>query len=140
MANRFRLALSMTVTLIAAASAFTQNLPWNNPGRAQNRNQQQAAAGPAPRRDITGIWDAGGEGISGKGFTTPPLTPWGEEMGKTHKAGDGTRMVPIPEINDPLSTLGDPAGFPRLLLFELRPVQIVQLPNSVLMLYMFEKR
>ncbi|PYS18389.1 MAG: hypothetical protein DMG11_33495 [Acidobacteria bacterium] len=105
-----------------------------------NPNQQNAAPGPAPRRDLTGIWDAGGPGIGPRGFPTSPLTSWGEQLGNTHKAGDGSRMVPTPEINDPLSTLGDPAGFPRLLLFELRPIQIVHTPNSVLMLYMFEKR
>ena len=49
-------------------------------------------------------------------------------------------MVPVEQINDPLSTMGDPEGFPRNLLFELRPFQIVQTPKSVLMLYMFEKR
>jgi hypothetical protein len=49
-------------------------------------------------------------------------------------------MAPITDINDPLSTLGDPEGFPRDLLFELRPFQIVQTPNQVLILYMFEKR
>jgi len=49
-------------------------------------------------------------------------------------------MAPIAEINDPLSTMGDPEGFPRNLLFELRPFQIVHTPNQVLMLYMFEKR
>ena len=32
------------------------------------------------------------------------------------------------------------AGFPRNLLFELRPFQVVQTANQVLMLYMFEKR
>ena len=36
--------------------------------------------------------------------------------------------------------MGDPTGFPRLLTFELRPVQMVHTPNQVLMLYMFEKR
>jgi hypothetical protein len=46
----------------------------------------------------------------------------------------------VAEINDPLSTMGDPTGFPRLLTFELRPVQVVHTPNQVLMLYMFEKR
>jgi hypothetical protein len=49
-------------------------------------------------------------------------------------------MVPVDQIDDPLSTMGDPAGFPRDLLFELRPFQVVQTPNQVLMLYMFEKR
>lgn len=116
-------------------------LPWNNPGNAQAQNAAPAAAaGPAPRRDLTGIWDAGGAGIGARGYPTPPLTAWGEAKGKTHKSGDGARMVDIAEINDPLSTLGDPGGFPRNLLFELRPVQIVHTPHSVLMLYMWEKR
>ena len=141
MSKRLRLSIIAAAALTLPAVSFAQNLPWNNPGRAQNRNQlQNNTAGPAPRRDLTGIWDAGGDGINGKGYTTPPLTSWGDEAGKTHKAGDGSRMVPVPEINDPLSTLGDPAGFPRLLLFELRPFQVVQTANSVLMLYMFEKR
>ena len=48
--------------------------------------------------------------------------------------------MPVTEINDPLSTMADPSGFPRDLLFELRPFQVVQTPNQVLMLYMFEKR
>jgi hypothetical protein len=36
--------------------------------------------------------------------------------------------------------MADPGGFPRMLLFELRPFEVVQMPNKVLMLYMFEKR
>src|SRR5205814_5447916 len=92
------------------------------------------------RRDLTGIWDAGNAGINGTGYPTPPLTPWGEEVGKTHKSGNGIRMVPMAEVNDPLSTMGDPTGFPRIILYELRPVQILHTPESVLMLYMFEKR
>jgi len=118
-----------------------QILPWNNAGMAQGQNQAQAGpAGPAPRKDLSGIWDAGGAGIGARGATPAPLTPWGEALGNTHKAGDGIRMAPIEDINDPLSTMGDPEGFPRNLLFELRPFQFVQTPNQVLMLYMFEKR
>jgi hypothetical protein len=118
-----------------------QILPWNNAGMAQGQNQLQAGpAAPAPRRDLAGIWDAGGAGIGARGAAPAPLTPWGEALGKTHKAGDGIRQSPIEEINDPLSTMGDPEGFPRNLLFELRPFQVVHTPTSVLFLYMFEKR
>src|SRR6267142_3251698 len=144
MAKRF------TIFIIGSAAALTlssvmraQNQPWNNAGLAQSPNQQQQTgppAAPAPRRDLSGIWDAGGAGIGARGYATAPLTPWGEALGKTHKSGDGARQVPVEEINDPLSTMGDPEGFPRNLLFELRPFQIVQTPNQVLMLYMFEKR
>src|SRR5713101_4320804 len=142
MAKRF------TVFIIGSAAALAlsfvmraQNQPWNNSGLAQSPNQQQqtGAAAPAPRRDLAGIWDAGGAGIGARGYMTAPLTPWGEALGKTHKAGDGSRMVPVEDINDPLSTMGDPEGFPRNLLFELRPFQIVQTPNQVLMLYQYQR-
>jgi len=116
---------------------FAQNLPWNNPG---GQTTAPATSAPAPRRDISGIWDAGGGGIGARGMQTSPLTPAGDALGKTHHSGDGSRMVPADQINDPLSTMADPGGFPRMLLFELRPFEVVQMPNKVLMLYMFEKR
>jgi hypothetical protein len=97
--------------------------------------------GPAPARDLTGIWDPGRAGIGPRGSANPaPLTAWGEAKGRTHKAGDGIRQVPAEDINDPLSTLGDPGGYPRQLLFELRQVQFAQTPESVLALFMWEKR
>ena len=53
-----------------------QILPWNNAGMAQGQNQQQTGpAAPAPRRDLSGIWDAGGAGIGARGATPAPLTP-----------------------------------------------------------------
>src|SRR5436190_2325285 len=124
---------------LGATVGFAQNLPWNNPG-GQGPAAANGAAKPAPARDISGIWDPGGGGIGARGMQTTPLTPWGEMVGKTHHSGDGARMVPADQINDPLSTMGDPGGFPRMLLFELRPFEVVQMPNKVLMLYMFEKR
>ena len=129
-----------TVVISVSTATLAQNERWNNPGLVQGNQPLKAATGPAPRRDLTGIWDAGGAGIGPRGYPTPPLTAWGDAKGKTHKSGDGARMVDIAQINDPLSTMGDPAGFPRNLLFELRPFQVVHTPNSVLMLYMFEKR
>jgi hypothetical protein len=119
-------------------SPITSAQVWNSHGMIGA--DQPPQTGPAPRRDLSGIWDPGGAGIAPRGAATAPFTSWGEKMASLHKAGDGPRMAPIAEINDPLSTMCDPAGFPRLLLFELRPVQIVQTPNQVLMLYMFEKR
>jgi hypothetical protein len=128
------------IVLSTGAFAQAQTLPWNNPGLAPDPAQATVEAGPAPRRDLTGLWAAGRGGIGARGHETAPLTPWGEEVSKTHRSGDGIRMVPIEQINDPLSVMADPAGFPRTLLFELRPFQVVQTENQVLMLYMFEKR
>jgi hypothetical protein len=52
----------------------------------------------------------------------------------SHKTGFGVNIAPIAEINDPFDTC-DPIGFPRIILFNLRAVQIVQTPKQVLMLY-----
>jgi len=115
--------------------------PWSNTGLTAIPKDVEPD-GPAPARDLTGLWDParGGIGARGARGTPAPLTPWGEEVSKTHKSGDGVRMVDVTEINDPLSTLGDPSGFPRNLLFELRQVQFLHTPYSVVALHMWEKR
>ena len=114
--------------------------PWNNTGlRAIPQNVEPD--GPAPRRDLTGIWDPARGGIGARGARNPaPLTEWGQKKGGTHKSGDGIRQVPADQINDPLSTMGDPGGYPRQLLFELRHVQFLHTPQSVVALFMWERR
>src|SRR5262249_34334784 len=109
MANRLITFIVASAAGLAISSVLrAQTLPWNNSGLAQSPNQQQQTgpAGPAPKRDLTGIWDAGGAGIGARGYTTAPLTPCGEALGKTHKSGDGARQVAVEQINDPLSTMG----------------------------------
>jgi hypothetical protein len=144
--KRFSIVVVAAIALFSTI-ALAQNNKWNSPGlpqtpppRAGAPAPPASAAAPAPKRDLTGIWDAGGAGIGARGMPAAPLTSYGDALGKTHHSGDGVRMVPAPDINDPLSTMGDPAGFPRNLLFELRPFEVVETPNHVLMLYMFEKR
>ena len=133
--------VTSVAVLAGAAVTLAQNQKWNSPGLPAGGDQRpQSAAGPAPRRNLSGIWDAGAAGVAGPGHIGAPFTPLGEQMARLNKPGNGPRLVPVSEINDPLSTMGDPAGFPRLLLFELRVLQIVQTPNQVLMLHMFEKR
>jgi hypothetical protein len=115
--------------------------PWNNPGLARLPTNLEPE-GPAPRRDLAGLWDAarGGIGARGARGTPAPLTAWGEMVSKTHKSGDGIRQVDVTEINDPLSTMGDPGGYPRNLLFELRQVHFLPTPHSMVALHMWEKR
>lgn len=138
-----RRAIILIVASVTALStvAMAQYEPWNNQG-VLPAAPGSAPAVPAPRRDISGIWDAGGGGVAGPGHaaSASPFTPLGLEMLKVMKPGNGPRLAPVAEINDPLSTLGDPAGFPRIVLYELRPFNVVHTPSSVLMLYMFEKR
>ena len=155
---RARLFVPIVVFVIATASpvlgqagaptgrSVAGGVEWNYPGLTAQEFKQLPPGGPAPKRDLTGIWDASGGGVGGSGQADErekacaPFTPLGEQMMRRNKPGNGPHMASVAEINDPLSTMGDPTGFPRLLTFELRPVQIVQTPNSVLMLHMFEKR
>lgn len=130
-------------TAQAQQNGATQNqntapiAPWNTP--SIQPEGKSAPSGLAPRRDISGIWDAFRGGIGAFGVKShAPFTEWGEKTANSYKPGDGPRKVEVGLINDPLDRC-DPAGFPRDLFFELRPIQIVQLPNQVLILYEYQK-
>ncbi len=125
----------LLILLLGFASAATAQT-WNSDGRTAPSAPPSTA--PIPARDLTGLWDAGPPAVAK--VAPSPMTAWGEQRAKEYKAGSGPRAVSVAEINDPLSTICAPSGFPRILLFEFRPFQIVQTPNQMLMLYMFEKR
>ena len=118
-------------------------------------------SGPAPKRDISGVWDAAeadggrqpsgalehpalikprGQGIEGgqpdeTGIMHPlPYTPEGLAALKENKpSGPGVRQVPAALTNDPMD-LCDPIGFPRMELYELRTIELVQTANQVVYL------
>ena len=137
-------AMALTALLMSPSSALSQT--WNFTGMTPDQFNGLPTGGPAPDRDLSGTWDGGPQGVGATGqeaeraAARPPFTPLGEEMARHNRPGNGPRKVLVGEINDPLSTLGDPAGFPRLVTFELRAMQIAQTTNQILMLFMFEKR
>ena len=102
-------------------------------------------AASAPRHDLSGIWEpaagwrAGVQFLGAKEYPSDgkhilPFTPEGEKVFKTHKAGFGTNEVPIALNNDPFD-ICDPIGFPRIELFNLRAIQIMQTPKQVVIFY-----
>ena len=117
-----------------------------------NRKQESLEAtgkkpGPAPVRDLSGIWEPSPRYRDGVFASGPrdmpsdaaheaqmPYTAQGKAAMASHKSGFGVNIAPIAEINDPFDNC-DPIGFPRIILFNLRAVQIVQTPKQVLMLY-----
>jgi hypothetical protein len=117
-----------------------------------NRNQQSMEAagakpGPAPQHDLSGIWEPvpryrDGVFASGprempsdaKHEALMPYTDEGKKAMASHKAGFGVNISPITQINDPFDTC-DPIGMPRIVLFNLRAIQIVQTPKQILILY-----
>ncbi len=125
---------------------------WNgvtlNPTPASEA-RRAAMKEPAPRRSLTGVWDAGGgRGIQARGAVSMPsdgtrehqlpFTPVGEAAFKESKPGWGVTEVEPGLINDP-TNICDPGGFPRANLSELRTQEIVQLPDHVLVLYQFQR-
>src|SRR5213083_507510 len=91
MKKRFSL-LAIVMALLSSV-VIAQNNKWNSAGLPQappgRAGGPAPASPPAPKRDLTGIWDAGGGGIGARGMPTAPLTPWGDALGKTHHSGDG---------------------------------------------------
>jgi len=137
MRRHLALLIVAAIALLASALTVAQVQPWNSAGLAPGTSPP---SGPAPRRDLSGTWDAGNAGIQPTGHIAAPFTTAGAQMAALNKPGNGTRIVSVTDDNDPLSTMGDPTGFPRIIMYELRPFQIVQTRNQVLILYMFEKR
>jgi hypothetical protein len=142
-----RLFLTSTITLVP-----TLLLAFLMCAQAAPRQQAESAKGqkaaPAPRHDISGIWDPGNDGIQpfgprampddGKPEHQSPYTPLGLEMLNTHKPSNGIRSVLPGETNDPV-VYCDPQGIPREDLYELRTTQILQTPLNVVVLYEFGK-
>ena len=120
-------------------------------------------SGPAPARDISGIWDAayedGGRQTSGAkehpavlpgrngtrggqldetGIISPlPYTPAGlAALKRNLPSGPSVRQVPSANSNDPINRC-DPLGFPYMELFELRTLDVVQTKNQVLIISPF---
>jgi len=144
----------MTRFLLARATALVPLLIFASLVRAQNVPRQPAGvvenkkSAPAPRHDISGIWDPGNDGIQplgprampedGKPEHQLPYTPLGLEALNAHKPSNGVRSVLPGETNDPV-VYCDPQGIPREDLYELRTTQILQTPLNVIVLYEFGK-
>ena len=123
--------------------------PLDGWGRPITAPAKVRKAAPAPRHDISGIWDPPSlSGIQGLGANAVPedgkpehqlpYTPLGLEALKRTKPSNGTRSVLPAETNDPV-VYCDPQGFPREDLYELRTIQVLQSSQNVAILYQFGK-
>jgi len=155
-----RLALLATVLIagltflpILCAQTAPANPAGNEPKQEKWNNvplRKSAYVGrkpdPAPRRDLSGIWDAAtsaGNGLEDQGAPAMPedgkpehqipFTALGLEKFKLTKPSNGPRQSPLGDINDPLY-MCDPMGFPRIELFELRTIELTQTANQVIFL------
>jgi hypothetical protein len=103
----------------------------------------------APATDLTGVWrrsrrppdKARKYTIYELAFLItnekPPMTPWAEAKFKTAKPNVGPNAVTLTETNDPISNCFPP-GVPRIYLIRGEPVEILQTPGKVVMLYEYD--
>jgi hypothetical protein len=119
---------------------------WNTPTPPESY-WEKIKSGPAPKRDLSGIWDAGflEGGIQPNGaYEYPddpehighdvPYTALGKEARMKNKPGLGVSgQFPLAEVNDPMDYC-DPLGMPRSDLAELRVIEILQNTNQLVIL------
>ena len=159
----FSLGVNAQTNPAKSSGAEAKPDPWNSipPIKPAYAGRKSA---PAPVRDISGIWDAAeadggrqpsgalehpalikprGQGVEGgrpdeTGIMRPlPYTPAGIEALKANRpSGPSVRQVPSALANDPVDQC-DPIGFPRMELFELRTIELVQTANQVVYLNQF---
>ena len=115
-------------------ASFAAALAFSNVARAQAAPQQAAsksASSPAPKHDLTGVWQyqgGGGADSMVPDKDMPPMTPWAKARFDAEKPGYGPRGAP--GGNDPILQC-DPIGFPRIM-FMPTPNELVQLHDRVL--------
>src|SRR5487761_324513 len=101
---------------------------------AQQQKPANETAAPAPKRDLSGMWQyqgsGGAEGTAPE-KDMPPMTPWAQARFNQERPGYGTRAVP--DGNDPILQC-DPSGFPRILFFPL-PFEFVQVPGKIIQFF-----
>ena len=119
---------------------------WNTPTPPES-HWEKIKSRPAPKRDLSGIWDAGflEGGIQPNGaYEYPddpehvghdvPYTALGKEARMKNKPGLGVSgQFPLAEVNDPMDYC-DPLGMPRSDLSELRVIEILQNTNQLVIL------
>lgn len=137
------LTFALTVTLALCLTAFAQS-PSSSKGESA-KGKAQAAATP----DLTGVWRRSRSApdkthkytIYDLAFTIsndpPPMTPWAAAKYKANLPNLGPRAVSLGESNDPIMQCFPP-GVPRVYLIRGEPIEIVQIPGRVLIIYEYD--
>jgi hypothetical protein len=144
MESRF---LAVAVGVMAAVvmwphAASGQNI-MRQPGAVYDPDVKGEKPAPAPSRDISGVWEpaaSANAGVNADGVRNPaPFTPEGREAFLANKPTRGTTAVQVAENNDPFQKC-DPQGFPRIVLHNFRTSRILQTPENVVFLYLYNRK
>ncbi len=107
----------------------------------QPTTQEQMVNGPAPARDLTGVWTKIYPPGTFRSLATwtpepPELTAWGQERLATAK-NSNAGAYGLEETNDPVLTRCYPPGLPRIY-FHPYPFEIIHTPKEMVMLYEYD--
>ena len=132
-------------------AAHGQNV-MRQPGAVYDVDVKGEKPAPAPRRDLSGIWEpaasanagVAADGVQqmpsdGKPEHELPFTPEGRAAFLANKPSRGTTAVPVALNNDPFQRC-DPQGFPRIVLHNFRTSRILQTPENVVILYLYNRK
>src|ERR1700687_3099815 len=117
--------LALAGALIFSSGAIAQ--------AGQQQTTAKTPAAPAPKRDLSGVWQyqgAGGAESFAAEKDMPPMTPWAKAKFDEEIPGYGSRARP--GGNDPILQC-DPIGFPRVI-FMPTPTEFVNAAGRVLQL------
>jgi len=112
--------------LILPLGAFAQ------PSRPDQSKTQPAASAP----DLSGVWSARGLSAEIYAKGDPLMTPWAKAQYELAKPSFGPKAVLLSETNDPVYKCFPP-GVPRIY-FHPFPLQIVQIPGQVILMYEYD--
>ena len=102
MSKRFLVPLIALIAVTGSSIGRAQT--WNSPGMDRAVFKSLPPGGPAPPRDLTGMWDASGGGIGGSGQAAAraaaqaPFTPLGEQLMQANKPGNGPYSRPVIDL------------------------------------------
>jgi hypothetical protein len=128
------------VLALVAALAFPPFLPAQTPAQTTDHPETPKGEAALPTPDLSGLWirlrDPSHASINldfGKAIS--PMTPWAEAQ---FKAANSVYRSSSPStvLSDPIFNCFPP-GVPRIYLLNF-PVQIVQVPGQVIMLFEFD--
>jgi hypothetical protein len=133
---------------LGIAFAFAIILSCSSTASAQTKRPSKAVKAPssAQAHDLSGVWMEDRPRpetvlerywIYELTLEEPPMTAWGEAQYKATKSSFGSHAFPLAETNDPIYRNCSPPGFPRIYTHPF-PVQIVQAPGEVIMLFEYD--
>jgi hypothetical protein len=144
--------IPLVLALMGLAISPQARAQVRQPGAVYDFDRKGETPAPAPHRDISGTWEPAegvGAGINANGAQQMPsdgkpehelpFTPAGREAFVANKPTFGVTQVPSALTNDPMPGC-DPQGFPRIVLHNFRTSRIMQTPENVVILYLFNKK